>query len=303
MIASEWLVRRQRLALVPTELHVSLDGGGWTRLVVVDPPEPPRGVLVIVHGLGGAAGSPNTLRLAAAAAARGWRAVAVDMRGAGGSRAQPRMYTAADLDELDAALRHPVVAEAAGPKIAVGLSLGGGILLRWLGIRSDRAPVDAALAFSPTGHLPSCAEALSRLRHRFYDWSFARSLGRRVREVAPASGRRPHAFLRHWTMRRLDDDFAAFTCGLPSARRYWDHASAHHHVGGIARPVLIIAAADDPFVPIGPLTEHFGALPGVELGVFRHGAHLSFLERVDGRLVSRFPEMLLTPLEKLAPKA
>jgi uncharacterized protein len=294
---SEWLLKRAKPAAAPAEAVLALGDGARTRLLVFDPPDRPRGVLLFVHGLGGAADSPNTVRLADAARARGWRAAAVDMRGAGGRDRQSRLYTAADAEELDAACAHEAVASVAGPKIAVGISLGGGILARWLGLRGAAAPVDAAVALSPTAHLPSCAEALSRLRHRLYDWRFASALGARIRAVAPGCGRRPHARLRHFTMRRLDADFAALACGQPDAERYWEHASAHHHLGGLRRPLLVIAACDDPFVPLEPLRAHCGALPGVDFRTFRHGGHLAFLEWKGGRLESALPDLLLEPLE------
>jgi predicted alpha/beta-fold hydrolase len=301
IVLAEILLRRTRADVEGTTIDVPIGGGASTRFFVVEGAPRPRGVMLVVHGLGGAASSPNTKRLAGAASARGWRVVCVEMRGAGGSSAQPRLYTAADLDEIDAAVRHPAVAGASGPKVAVGVSLGGGILLRWLGIRGAGAAVDAAVALAPAAHLPSCAEALGRLRHRLYDWSFARSLGKRIRSVAAGSGRAPHRFSKHFTMRRLDRDFAAFACGQPDAERYWDHASAHHHAAGIARPVLILTASDDPFVPVEPLRTHFGSRAGVDFRVFRHGAHLSFLRRNEGRLVSGLPELLLSPLDALLP--
>jgi predicted alpha/beta-fold hydrolase len=299
---AEWLARRSKPGVAPSQVDLAIGAGGRTRLLVFDPPHRPRGVLVFVHGLGGAADSPNTLRLANAARARGWRAASVDMRGAGGAERQPRLYTAADADELDAAFAHEAVAGVSGPRIAVGISLGGGILVRWLGLRGGSAPVDAAVALSPTAHLPSCAEALSLLKHRFYDWSFARALGRRIREVAPAFGRRPHGRLRHFTMRRLDGDFAAVVCGQPDAASYWDHASAHHHLAGVSRPLLILAACDDPFVPIAPLRAHLGSLPGVDFRAYPHGGHLSFLEWRGGGIASALPELLLDALEPLAPR-
>jgi predicted alpha/beta-fold hydrolase len=258
--------------------------------------------LLLVHGLGGAADSPNTVRLARAACARGWRAVSVDLRGAGGALPQARLYTAADVDEIDAACTHAAVAGARGPRIAVGISLGGGILARWLALRGEGAPCDAAVALAPTAHLPSCAEALSRLRHRFYDWTFAREVGRRIRAVAPGSGRRAFAAMRHFTMRRLDGDLAALACGQPDAARYWEFASAHHHVAGLRRPLMIVASADDPFVPIGPLRTSFGASPRVDFRESRHGGHLAFLEWRAGRLDSALPDLLLDPLEPLAPR-
>jgi predicted alpha/beta-fold hydrolase len=300
VIAEVAMPRRVGGSHPETVVDLEFRGGASTRLVVVDPSAPPRGVLLLVHGLGGAADGPRARWLAESAAGRGWRAVSVDLRGAGGTRRQPRLYTAADLDELDLASAHPTVTGVAGPKIAVGLSLGGGILLRWLGMRGGAVKVDAAVAIAPTAHLPSCALALGRLRHRLYDLSFAWALGRRIRAVAASSGRKPHAFLTHFTMRRLDDDFASLACGVPDAAGYWEHASAHHHLGGIDRPVLVIAAEDDPFVPFEPLRTCLAASPLVDLRAFPHGGHLSFLERSGGRFRSRLPELMLDPLDPLA---
>ena len=168
----------------------------------------PRGVLVLVHGLGGAADSPNTLRLARAACDRGWRVAAVDMRGAGGPASQPRLYTAADVDEIDAALAHAAVASIDGPRVAVGISLGGGhpgavarfARQRGAGRRRRgscsprrtclRAPRRSAwcATASTTG---ASRSALATAHPR-----------RRARLRTPATRR-----FRHFTMRRLDDGF------------------------------------------------------------------------------------------------
>ncbi len=298
-VAAEWIGRRQaRIEPTAEDLLHHADGTA-SRIIRYEPNGIPRGAVMVVHGLAGSADSPTTMRFAMEGQARAWRIVSVDLRGAGGTRSMPRIYTAADVDELDAAARHPFIADCPGPRVALGLSLGGGVVMRWLGLRGESAPVDCAVVAAPAAHLPSCAQALARSRHTLYDFHFAVKLGRRVRAVAAGSGRRPHAFWRHRSVRRLDDDFAASINGHPHAAAYYEASSAHHHGKSIARPTLVFASDDDPFVPIGPLVAHFGSLPAVEIRRSKHGGHLAFMGRRAGRLASLLPGLVFDALDGL----
>lgn len=296
ILAAEWIKARRTPPYPWRRSAVGLADGTETLCLIADPTAPPRGVIAVFHGLGGRADGPNLRRFATAAVARGYRVLSVEQRGAGGGGPAPRLYTAADLDVFDAAAEAPPFREVDGPRLFAGFSLAGGMLLRWLGVRGGGAPVDAALALCPTAHLPSSAAALDAPACRLYDLRFAALYGRRLRDLGVAPRRR-HSYWRHRSVRRLDDDFAAPWAGAADADAYYDLASAHHHARGIARPTLVVASADDPFVPVAPLVAHFGGLRDVDLRVSPHGGHVAFLTRRDGRLEPSFPELLLAPLD------
>jgi uncharacterized protein len=293
--AAEWIKARRTPSMAWRRTSITLSDGTQTLALAADPAGAPRGIIAAFHGLGSTADGPNLRRFAAEGIRRGWRVLSVGLKGSGGGPCA-RLYTAADLDAFDATAASGEFRRTAGRRLFAGFSLSGGMLLRWLGLRGAAAAVDGALALCPTAHLPSASAALERPGHFLYDWRFALLYGRRLREVG-AEGRRPHDRWRHRTVRRLDDDFAAPWAGATDADAYYDLASAHHASRGIAKPTLIVAAEDDPFVPPAPLVEHFGSLPAVDLRLSRHGAHVAFLVRRNGRLEPSFPELLLAPLD------
>lgn len=297
ILCAEWIKASRTPAVPWKETRLALPDGEAVRRFVLEPDRPVRGAITVFHGLGGVADGANLRRFAQEAARRGYRAASVEMRGAGGKDEVRRLYTAADLDVFDAAAAVPDFAAAPGPRLFAGFSLGGGMMLRWLGIRGGDAHVDGALALCPTGHLPASAAALSRAPNFLYDLRFAALYGRRLRHLGLRAARAPHGRLRHATMRRLDEDFASFWAGQPDARSYYEEASAHRHASRIARPTLLVAAADDPFVPPDSLVRYFGALPQVDLRLSPHGGHVAFLDRVEGRLTPAYPRLLLDPLD------
>ncbi len=298
LLMAEWIKNKRTPALPWRSEKLSLgEGQGFVRMFRLMPATPIKGVLVAFHGLGGTADGPNLRRFARTAAYRGYVVVSVEMLGAGGAGPIPRLYTAADTGVFDAAAAIPGLRLPGLPLLFCGVSLGGGMLLRWLGLRGDDAPIDGVLTLSPIGHLPSSAEALARFGNRFYDRRFASLYASRLGAVVGDS-RAPFDARRHKTMRALDEDFASFWAEHPDAASYYEFASAHRTAGRIARPTLIIASADDPFAPPGPLTSHYGGLPNVDLRMSRFGSHVAFLDRRNGGLEPVFPELLLDPLER-----
>jgi len=93
-----------------------------------------RPLLVRFHGLEGSSNSHYARALMHAAAGRGWQGVVVHFRGCSGEiNRLPRAYHSGDSAEIDWILRRLRTLHAHGPLFAVGVSLGGNALLKWLG--------------------------------------------------------------------------------------------------------------------------------------------------------------------------
>jgi predicted alpha/beta-fold hydrolase len=127
--------------------------------------------------------------------------------------------------------------------------------------------------------------AIERRENRLYEWNFCRNLQTRMRQKAKAF---PDAFdlsglWKVWSIRAFDDRYTAPSHGFDGASDYYFRASATRVVDRVARPALILSAADDPFVP----AEIFGvdALrgnPHVTTMVTPHGGHCAFVEAPNG---------------------
>ena len=94
-------------------------------------------------------------------------------------------------------------------------------------------------------------QAIERRANRIYEWNFCRNLQGRMRRKARMF---PDVFdldglWKIWSIRTFDDRYTAPHHGFDGASDYYHRASAMRVIDRIARPALIISAADDPFVP------------------------------------------------------
>jgi predicted alpha/beta-fold hydrolase len=241
-------------------------------------------LLLVLHGLEGSSSSHYVIGLLAAARARGWRGVALNFRSCSGEMNRlPRFYHSGDTADLDAIVRRLVEREPDVRIGIVGISLGANVLLKWLGELGDRAPaaVVAAVGISVPFDLAACARVLDRgFGKHVYTANFLRTMRRKVVEKA-----RVHpgyvdvaAAQRARTFGAYDRVVTAPLFGFADERDYWRRASCRPFLGGIARPVLVINALDDPFVPADALPAPADLPPSVQLELTPRGGHVGFLD-------------------------
>ena len=240
----------------------------------------PRPTLVLFHGLEGSAQSHYARALMAAAAARGLEGVVVHFRGCGGTlNLKPRAYHSGDIVEADWVLRRLASRPAAGPLLAVGVSLGGNVLLKWLGEHGRAAEcVQAAVAVSPPQDLHAGAMALSRGFNRVYTRHFLRTL--KPKSLALLD-RHPGLLDRSRILASrdffdFDEHVTARLHGFASALDYWTRSSCRPVLGGIAVPTRIINALNDPFLPASVLAGPREVSAVVELVYPAQGGHVGF---------------------------
>jgi uncharacterized protein len=263
-------------------------------------------LLLVLHGLEGSSSSHYVVGLAGQALARGWRAVTLNFRSCSGelNRLLPFYHSGhtADLDEVVRML----VAREPGVRIgAVGVSLGGNVLLKWLGEREAGAPgaVGGAVAISVPFDLAHCAEALDRGFCRLiYATNFLGTMRAKVRlKAARDPGLReivdvPLA-LRARTFAEYDRAVTAPLNGFADERDYWARASSAPYLRRIRRPTLLLNALDDPIVPRRALPDPAELPRWVRAEFVRRGGHAAFLEgrwpwRVDSWAERRAVEFL-----------
>jgi predicted alpha/beta-fold hydrolase len=270
-----------------------------------------RPLLVLFHGLEGNSGSPYARMLMACAGARGWDGVVVHFRGCSGELNRlPRAYHSGDSDEADWVLRRLAADRTAaaghGPLLAAGVSLGGNVLLKWLGERGDAAAfVTAAAAVSPPQDLHAGAISLSRGFNRIYTLNFLATLRRKslaMLERHPGLfEREPVAASRDFF--EFDGLVTAPLHGFRSAIDYWTRSSCRQYLGGIAVPTLVVNALNDPFLPATALASPAEVSRAVRLEYPRDGGHVGFLTgappgRLDWmprRLFAHFDAVLGVP--------
>jgi predicted alpha/beta-fold hydrolase len=286
-----WAVARRRaLTGVSRERFDTPDGD----FVDVDwlPGRAGAPLLLVLHGLEGTATSHYIGGLFRLAATRGWRAGVLYFRSCSGELNRlPRFYHSGDTADLDHVVRRLIEREPGLRLAAVGVSLGGNVLLKWLGEQGPHAPraLAGAAAISVPFDLTACARVMDQgLQKRLYTASFMRSFRRKTR----AKARRYPGFvdvraaLRARTFAAYDRVVTAPLHGFADEVDYWRQASSAPYLAHIRRPTLLLNALDDPFVPAVSLPDPRALPPEVRAQFVARGGHVGFVEGVPWRSTS-----------------
>lgn len=245
---------------------VSMDDGTGDRLAVTIHalPTPSRGLVLLVHGLGGSAESVYIRATAAALLGAGFNVARVDLRCAGVSKLTSTFtYHAGKTDDLRVVLRYlatrrEAVAANSLPTLAiVGFSLGGAMTIKLLGEPHEGLPIVAGVAVSAPLDLVVGAEYLSGAGFGVYERAVLRSLRNDVLTPAPDGSPRltdaeRSAVHEARSLPDFDNAITAPRHGFRDSHEYYAVNSAAPFLPLIEVPTLVIHALDDPMIPPGP---------------------------------------------------
>ncbi len=235
-------------------------------------------ILLILHGLEGSSRSPYIKRLLRACAEAGWPAVVVHFRGCSGEpNRRERSYHGGETGDLQQVV--DLLTARYGPALcAVGYSLGGSVLLKWLGERGARADVVAAAAVSVPFDLASAACRLDRGLSRLYQWVLLRWLKRSLKRKGRRLGYGGLEGLGRLTsFRAFDNAVTAPRHGFADADDYYRRASCLPYLRAITVPTLLVQAEDDPFLMPGTVPDATALSPAIDLTLCPYGGHVGFI--------------------------
>jgi predicted alpha/beta-fold hydrolase len=250
---------------------------------VAAPRSRPR--LVLLHGLEGSPRSHYARSFLAEATHRGWAADVVVFRSCGSelNRAK-RFYHSGETTDLDFVVRSLVENEPARPVVLAGVSLGGNVLLKWLGENAGKLPpqVIAAAAISVPFDLERGARQIDRGFARVYQAHFMRTLRRKARgkllrypDLVDSA-----AIDRARSLYDFDDCVTAPVHGFRDAHDYYTQSSSIRWIDRIRTPTLLLSARDDPFLPAEVLDEVVRIADGnpfVTTEFVERGGHAGFV--------------------------
>ncbi len=211
-------------------------------------------VAIISHGLEGDSTNTYVQGMAAALQRDGWDTLAWNFRGCSGEPNRLlRSYHSGATEDLHAVVEHALDTERYDRVALVGFSLGGNMLLKYLG---DLGPlidmrISHGVAFSVPCRLAASSKHLEGLRNRIYMRRFLNSLSEKIRQKMTAfPGQLSDAGLDAMrTFREFDGAYTAPMHGFASAEEYWEKASCETVLEDIAVPTLLVNARNDPFLP------------------------------------------------------
>lgn len=230
------------------------DGTGDVLLACLDRParpKPKRPLVILIHGLTGAEDSLYLLSQSRLLLERGSNVLRLNLRGAGPSRATCAGQYYAGRSQDFRALLALLPADLTGPGIAaVGYSLGGAMLLKYLGEEGAAAPLVAAASVSAPIDLSATCRSMLRGRNLVYH----RHLLGQMKQEAIGTGAvltetERAAVLGARTIWEYDDVFIAPRHGFAGAEDYYERCKPVRFMAGIRVPTLVVAARDDPWIP------------------------------------------------------
>ncbi len=239
-------------------------------------------LVALFHGLEGSSASHYARALMHSVARRGWAGVVVHFRGCSGCLNRlPRAYHSGDSAEADWVLRRLRALHPGRRLYVVGVSLGGNVLLKWLGEQGSAAEgiVDAAAAVCAPVDLAAAGAALQQGANMIYTRHFLQTL---KRHALARLERHPGLYDRRRvlaarTLHDFDDIVTAPLHGFRDADDYWRRASSRPWLPHIAAPTLMLNAVNDPFLPPAALPAPHQVARAVTLEYPDQGGHVGFV--------------------------
>ena len=250
--------------------------------------------LLVLHGLEGSSYSVYVQGFLAGALRRGWRGTAINFRSCARDPARlsrmlpnrrPRLYHSGETSDLGFVVATLAAREPGAPLLAVGVSLGGNVLLKWLGENPGQRMVTGAVAVSTPYDLAAGSRHLETGLGRFYVRGFLKTLRVKAADVArrfPEAAARidlERAF-RSPTFWDFDDAATGPLHGFGGAEDYYVRSSSLRFLARVRTPTLCLSAQDDPFLPAGILDlarEQAAASGTVTFAITPRGGHIGFV--------------------------
>lgn len=262
--------------------HLELDDGDFLDLIWSGPAEGP--VVLLLHGLQGGLQSHYVRGFMRELGQHGMRCCLMLFRNCGDEPNRlPISYHSGKTDDPQRVLEHIDKHCGQPPFGAVGVSLGGNVLLKWLGEQGADSPLQRAVAISVPFRLEAAARRLESGWSRLYQYHLIRSMltAYRRKFAHMPSPLQIDDLRRLDTFRLFDDQVTAALHGFAGVDDYYTRCSSRQFIPRIRVPTLILHARHDPFMfpDVAPEADE---LPDtVTLEIPDAGGHVGFIE---GRL-------------------
>ncbi|MEC9223387.1 MAG: alpha/beta fold hydrolase [Pseudomonadota bacterium] len=246
-------------------------------------------IVVILHGLCGCSGSSYVLSLQRLLSENGVSSVAMNFRGCSGEmNRKARAYHSGISDDVEEVFSnlswlHP------GKNFAfVGYSLGGNVLLKWLGESSGNSRIKKAVSVSTPFSLAHCSRAMLQGLGRLYGRYFVRKL------LADLSNKKLY-FEKVDNLDQLseinqlgeltgissiwefDDRVTAPLHGFKDAEDYYNQCSSIGLLDAIETQTLLVQSKNDPLVPALAIPSSEKLSPHINLKLSSKGGHVGFI--------------------------
>ncbi len=252
-----------------------------------------KSLIVLLHGLEGSSSSPYIQRMMKRALDKDFRAVCMHFRGCGGTPNKLlRAYHAGETGDLNLFLNYLIQKLEINSKIfIVGFSLGGNVLLKWLGENpSNKIVISAAVASVPFD-LANSADCMNQGVSKIYQWWLLRCLKESILkkggfENIGINKIEIESLKNFW---EFDDKITAKIHGFLNVNDYYMKSSSRQFLANIKIPTLIIHSIDDPFMSPSCIPKNEELSISTKIELTQNGGHIGFVSGI----IPFFPEFWL----------
>ncbi len=239
-------------------------------------------LVIILHGMEGHGQRPYVSGIARHLNTQHMDAICVNFRGCSGQiNTQFFSFHSGQTEDLKDVITHVISNHNYDSIFLNGISLGGNIVLKYLGETSDvPKQIKAGMAVSVPVDLAGSSKALHSFKNCFFHIYFMIALKLKLKQKHrqfPTKISRLSLW-RIWTLRSLDEIYTSRANGFKDAAHYYNKSNSLQYLPAITTPVLILNALNDTF-----LTEtcYPNAIaednPFIYLETPKHGGHVGFI--------------------------
>ena len=239
-----------------------------------------RPLLLILHGLEGSSKSSYAIQLLQYAQKNDWNAAVINSRDCGGCHNNlPRRYHAGETSDLKFIVEKIHQEGYMGKIYVVGYSLGGNVLLKYLGEQGEDTLVSAAVAISVPLDLHMSSLALNQNFSKIYQFYLLNCMKKAIRRKfnkfnAPFEWSNA---MNSKTFSQFDNIVTAPLHGFNSKNDYYELCSSKYFLKKIKIPTLIINSRDDPFMLPEMIPDANNLSNSVQLEISDSGGHVGFI--------------------------
>jgi len=262
-------IKRERIEL-PDKDFIDLD---WINYECAGP------IVVLLHGLEGSIDSHYALSMLHIIKEQKWRGVLVNFRGCSGEPNRlERSYHSGDTKDFELVLNLIKQREPEIPLAAIGYSLGGNVLLKWLGETKNNL-LKAAVAVSVPFEMNKVQHRLTQGFSKLYQWYLLKSLRDSITKKAAHTSLpiKIELLKKVKSLYDFDNLFTAPLHGFTSAENYYTISSSRQYLKNITTPTLIIHSKDDPFMTSDVIPEPTELSSTTQLIITEKGGHVGFV--------------------------
>ncbi len=243
-----------------------------------------KGIVILFHGLAGSARSAYIRRMIKRSSNLGFVSVVMNFRGCYNlPNNLPRSYHSGDTNDAREFIDYLTKSYPHMPLYAIGYSLGGNMLLKYLAQEGKSSKIKKAVAISAPMDLRASADRINSGLSKLYQWYLLRDLKRellkkyKIFDMKKLLAEDEEEIKKIRTFWEFDAIYTSKIHGFKDAFDYYAKSSSKHSLQTIHTPTLIINAKDDPFMSTKVIPRDDEISDSITLEVYKHGGHVGFV--------------------------